>query len=193
MLQFLMIIDNVESRSKLELIYETYHKEMYFIAHDILKNTHDAQDAVQTSILKMITYIEKIDEVNCNKTKYLIVTIVRNTAIDIYRKKNKQPVIEIDDISELIQSNVPSMDELVIRISDAKMLAKNLAKLKIEYADVLTLKYYHEFDDKEIANALCISYENVRVRLCRAKNELKKIMKNDQEFDVYQRKCANER
>ena len=29
MLQFLMIIDNVESRSKLELIYETYHKEMY--------------------------------------------------------------------------------------------------------------------------------------------------------------------
>ena len=141
----------------------------------------------------MITYIEKIDEVKCNKTKYLIVTIVRNTAIDIYRKKNKQPVIEIDDISELIQSNVPSMDELVIRISDAKMLAKNLAKLKIEYADVLTLKYYHEFDDKEIANALCISYENVRVRLCRAKNELKKIMKNDQEFDVYQRKCANER
>ena len=69
----------------------------------------------------------------------------------------------------------------------------NLAKLKIEYADILTLKYYHEFDDKEIANALCISYENVRVRLCRAKNELKKIMKNDQEFDVYQRKCANER
>lgn len=85
-----------------------------------------------------------------------------------------------------------SLDNHVIRLSDAKMLAENLAKLKVEYADVLTLKYFHEFDDNEIANVLCISCDNVRVRLSRAKAKLKNLMKDNQNESVYQRTCADE-
>ncbi len=189
MLTFLLIIEDHETRNKLEQIYVAYQKEMYYMAYDILQNVHDAQDAVQTSILKLVTYIEKIDEIKCNKTKYLIVTIVRNTAIDIYRKKKSHPLMDTEEDREM---EGLSLDDHVIRLSDAKMLAENLAKLKVEYADVLTLKYFHEFDDKEIANVLCISCDNVRVRLSRAKAKLKNLMKDNQNESVYQRTCEDE-
>lgn len=113
---------------------------------------------------------------NCNKTKHLIVTIVRNTAIDNYRRKKNHPVMDLDNYYNLLESNDASLDELVIRFSEAKELAEKLAQLKIEYADILALKYYHEFNDKEIGEILGISYENVRVRLNRAKAALKKLM-----------------
>ena len=61
-----------------------------------------------------------------------------------------------------------------------KMLAEKLAQLFPEYADVLTLKYYFEFKDKEIAEILKISRANVRVRLRRAKTHLRSLMRDDE-------------
>ncbi len=176
MLVFLMTIENNQSKDILENIYLKYHKKMYYIAYEVLKNEHDAQDVVQTSIIKLLKYIDKINDVECNETKSLIATIVRHTAIDLYRKKKKQPLINYEKASSLADESAPSLDDMVIRLSDAKMLAEQLSKLKSEYADILTLKYYYDFDDKEIAKILGISYGNVRIRLNRAKTKLKKLM-----------------
>lgn len=85
MLTFAMLDGSEEDRTKLEQIYIKYKKLMYYIAVDILKDTHESEDVVQNSIIKTANYIEKIDDINSNKTKHLIVTIVKSTAIDIYR------------------------------------------------------------------------------------------------------------
>ncbi len=181
MLVFLMGIENIDARCKLEELYLKYHKEMYYIAIGILNNTHDAQDAVQSSILKLVSYIEKINEVNSNKTKHLIATIVRNTSIDIYRHKQKHQFIDFDDVQSEIVDKAISFDDLVLRLEDAKWIASKISELKIEYTEVLTLKYYHEFHDLEIADLLNISCENVRIRLYRAKSALRKLLKNSTE------------
>ena len=192
MLLFLMAIEDVESRDLLEKIYRAYHKEMFYIANDILKNSHDASDVVQTSIIKLIPYIEKINDVKCNKTKYLIVTIVKNTAIDLYRKKNNHPLLEIEVAEDIPDSISESMEDIIIRLGDAKMLAEKLVKLSPEYADILTLKYYFEFEDKEIAEILKISHVNVRVRLSRAKSHLRNLMRDDESYSQELRMCSNE-
>ena len=192
MLLFLMAIEDAESRDLLERIYRAYHKEMYYIANDILKNSHDASDVVQTSIIKLIPYIEKINDAKCNKTKYLIVTIVKNTAIDLYRKNNKHPVIELETADNIPDLNTESMDDIVIKLGDAKMLAEKLAKLSPEYADILTFKYYFELEDVEIAEILKISHSNVRVRLSRAKLDLRNLMNEDESYSHEVRMCTNE-
>lgn len=51
MLTFLIVIDNQEERDKLEGLYIAYHKQMFYIANEILKDIHESQDVVQTSIL----------------------------------------------------------------------------------------------------------------------------------------------
>jgi RNA polymerase sigma-70 factor (ECF subfamily) len=176
MLTFLLVIENAKVRSKFEELYIRYHKEMYYIAMSILCNTHDAQDAVQTAILKCADYIEKIEDINCNKTKHLIVTIIKSAATDIYRYKKKLPHEKIDDFLEYLMVEDKFSDDIIIKLSDGEYYAQCLADLKPEYAEILTLRYYNELTNLEIARLLNISHENVRVRLCRAKAALKKII-----------------
>lgn len=152
---------------------------MYYIANDILKNSHEAEDVVQDSIIKIANYIKKIDEVNSNKTKHLIVTIVKSTSIDIYRKKKDRGFIDIDKVSNKIESDELPLENVVIRLEEAEELSKKLSEIKSEYADILTLKYYHQFKGKEIAEILNITNENARIRIYRAKIALKKVMIKD--------------
>ena len=176
---FATLVNSEEDRSKLEQIYIKYKNLMYYIANDILKNSHEAEDVVQNSIIKISNYIEKIDEVNSNKTKHLIVTIVKSTSIDIYRKKKDKGFIDIDKVSNKIESDELSLENFVIRLEEVEELSKKLSEIKSEYADILTLKYYHQFKDKEIAEILNITNENARIRIYRAKIALKKAMIKD--------------
>jgi len=177
---FAALVDSEEDRSKLEQIYIKYKNLMYYIANDILHNTHESEDVVQSSIIKIANYIEKIDDINCNKTKSLIVTIVKSTSIDIYRRKKDKYFIDLDEVSGRIESDEVPLDDVVIRLDQAKELTEKLSKLKNEYANILTLKYYHQFNDKEIAEVLNITNENARIRLYRAKVALKQLMLKNQ-------------
>ena len=176
---FAALVNSEEDRTKLEQIYIKYKKLMYYIAMDILKDTHEAEDVVQSSIMKIANYIEKIDEVNSNKTKSLIVTIVKSTSIDIYRRKKDKQFIDLDEVSGRIESDELPLDDLVIRFEESEELSEKLAEIKSEYANILTLKYYHQLNDKEIAEMLDLTNENVRIRIYRAKIALKKVMLKD--------------
>ena len=173
------LVNSIEDKTKLEQIYVKYKNLMYYIANDILNDSHESEDVVQTSIIKIANYIEKIDDINCNKTKHLIVTIVKSTSIDIYRKKKNNYTVDIDEVKNRIESYDLPIDDLIIAIEDKKELSEKLAKLKSEYADVLTLKYYHQFNDNEIADILNIKSGNVRIRIYRAKIALRKLIIKD--------------
>ena len=184
MLLFLMCIENVEDRTKLEEIYVKYHRTMYFIAHDILRDPHTAQDAVQTAILKVVNYLDRIKDIDCNKTKHLIVTIVKSTSIDLYRKRKKETNLHSDFVNELTDYKASNIEDLIIKTSEVHELLSKLIKINPDYADILTLKFYHDFNDKEIAQLLNISHENARVRLFRATAALKKIIGSERSKDL---------
>lgn len=179
MLTFLLVIEDEKTRNKLEELYIRYHKEMYYIAMSILSNTHDAQDCVQTSILKLADYIETIEDIHCNKTKHFIVTIIKNTSIDNYRIKKAHPVLDFEAFEDLADDQEMKLEQLIIRLADSKWMAEKLAIINPDYASILTLRYYHELKDIEIAEALNISRELVHTRLHRAKKCLKKVIMDE--------------
>lgn len=176
MLTFLLIIEDEATRSKLEELYIRYHKEMYYIAMSILNNYHDAQDAVQSAILKCTDYIDKIGDVDCNKTKYFIITIIKSTSIDLYRKKKLHPILGIEEYDNVPDDQEIQIEQLIIRLADSKWIAENLAKINPDYANILTLRYYYDLKDVEIAKILNISRNLVNTRLHRAKQSIKKMM-----------------
>jgi len=193
MLLFLMCIENVEDRTKLEEIYVKYHRYMYFIAHDILRDPHSAQDAVQTAIMKVVKFLDRINDIDCNKTKHLIVTIIKSTSIDLYRQKKKETNLHSDLVDEITHFQASNIEDLVIKTSEVHELMRKLIVINPDYANILTLKFYHDFNDKEIAQLLNISHENARVRLFRAKAALKKIIGSERSKDLeYKGMCENE-
>lgn len=86
MLFFVAIIEDEQSKSKPESLYTKYGKDMFRVAYRILNDYQLAQDAVQVAFIKLIDNIDKIDEVNSNKTRAFAVIVVRNISINIYRE-----------------------------------------------------------------------------------------------------------
>ena len=88
------MIDNPDDLSKFQQIYEKYKNTMYYVAYDVTKNTYDAEDVVQISLIKLIDILYKIDKQDISKPrcKNLMITITKNTAIDFLRKSKHDPV-----------------------------------------------------------------------------------------------------
>ena len=83
MLPFLIIIKDEHSQSKLEVLYMKYREDMYDVAFRILKDYHLAQDAVQSSFLRLSKSLNKMDGFGCNQKRAFIVIVVRNISIDM--------------------------------------------------------------------------------------------------------------
>lgn len=54
MIVFADMIDDPREQFKFDLIHHTYRNIMYRAANNILRNSHDAEDAVQQSMIKVI-------------------------------------------------------------------------------------------------------------------------------------------
>jgi RNA polymerase sigma-70 factor, ECF subfamily len=180
MLTFLTVIDCEEIRNQLEEIYYLYGKDLWYISNDILNDEHEAEDIVQTALIKITGYLDKNIDVKEGKTKGLIAIIVRNLSINLYNQRKRRPTVDIDELEEILEEQEDQNPEpKAIRLDKKKWIAGELAKIKPEYADILALKYEYEYSDKEISDICSLDEGNVRVRLCRAKKALQNIMGGD--------------
>lgn len=174
---FLAAIEDVQVRHGLETLYHLYHKELWYVANDILKDEHEAQDVVQTAFIRVAKYIDQDFDPKCNKSRALIVIIVRNLAFDAYRKRQRQSTVVFDEVIHGADSQTYEPAEIrMIRLDNRHWVAEQLAELKSGYGDILTLKYVYDYSDQEIASLLEISEGNVRTRLSRARKALKKVI-----------------
>ncbi len=171
MFLYLTMISCEEDRDKFELIYEQYKKTMFYIAYGILKDNHHAEDAVSLSFIKILKYLDKIDEVNCNKTKSFIVIIVKNTSIDLYRKIKKQNenVYTLENEYNLTENND-------IEVENSVQLA--ILRLTEKYKKVFFLRYCHHLEYDEISRILGIKETTIRSIISRGKEKLKFILKD---------------
>jgi RNA polymerase sigma-70 factor (ECF subfamily) len=176
MLAFLLIIEDKEKRDKLEELYVTYRKELYYVAYQILHDYHDAEDVIQNAFIKISKYLDKIGEIRCKKTRGYLVIIVRNLSFDRYNEKKKSvPVDFLEETEEEMESDV-SLEDHVLKLERGKELAEALSRIHSGYADILTLRYYYEYNIYEIADLINLTNDVVSVRLSRAKKALKKIL-----------------
>ena len=66
-----------EDRNKLEKLFNLYEKMMYRIAYGILNHHHDSEDAVITAWERIAANLDKILEIDCPQTSFLIVIVNR--------------------------------------------------------------------------------------------------------------------
>lgn len=165
MFLYMSLIDD-NDRSKFEEIYITYRQTMFYVANKILKDEYLAEDVVHQSFIRIIDNLNKINEINCHKTKGFIVIIVQNIAIDFYRKRKLQYNISFDEF------------EIYIGGMDSSFhfneVEEAILKLPINYSTVLRLKYSLGYNNKEISDMLKITEVNVRKRISRGKEKLEK-------------------
>lgn len=178
---FLAAIEDIGKRNKLELLYNKYSLNIYRVAYSILNDRYLAQDAVQEAFIKVYNNLDKITEINCNKTKAFLIVIVRNTSINIYNQRRKRSGLSFEEIENELSESGPSLEEIIINNDTFTRVADLMKDLHPTYADILSLKYYYQYKDEEIANILNISPENTRVRLYRARKCLLALLSQKKE------------
>ena len=170
------------SQSKLEALYARYSKDMFRVAYGILNDYHLAEDAVQSAFINLSACLNKIEDMNCNKTRAFVVIIVRNISINLYRKRKKQNDIALEDIENIFPDGGVPVDERIINAEMFNRVSAKIQELNTVYSDIISLKYFYHYSDIEIAKMLNITQENARVRLHRARQSLIKLLSREGEL-----------
>lgn len=169
MLIYLQMIETPEDKSKFIVLYEEYRNYMYRVAFSILNNQEDAEDAVHYAFMKIAENIKKVGDPYCLKAKGYAVTIVKNRAIDVYRKKQAHPQAEYRD----------AIKGMWVDYDGDNGVAACILKLNERQRNVLILKHHHGYDLREIAKMLDISYSNALQIEQRAKAKLRALCEEE--------------
>ena len=169
MLVYLQTIEAPSGRELFESLYLQYRDLMFYIANGILQNDQDAEDTVHAAFVAIAENIDKISDPDCPKTKGYIVTITENKAIDLYRKRKRQPNILF----------LEEKEGLSVSYEGEVAIAACFARLPARYRDVLMLRYRYGYTSREISKMLGISEANANKRIQRAKERLEKLCKEE--------------
>lgn len=171
MLIYMAMIDSPDDQAKFENIYHKYRYLMLHIAKQILQNHHDAEDAVHQAFISIIENIEKISDVDSPKTRSFVVIISERKAIDLLRQNNRRQTMELnEDIAGI---------EMPFDLDNP--IAAAIAKLPVQYREVLLLRFDNGFTTREIASMLNITDSGVRKLIARAKRSLQEMLEKEGE------------
>lgn len=176
---YLQMIDTDEGKNKFEMVYTKYKDLLYYIAHTILKDVQLSEDAVQDAFFALAKNMENFQSQSCNEIRNYLIIIVRNAAYRIYNQnKQEVPTDNMDSISDPFD-----LEEATEHKEILEQLFRDLKTLDGKYADVLILRYYYNFKEKDIARILKITPNNVKIRIHRGKNSLKESLKKEYDDD----------
>ena len=159
------------NNEKIEQLFNLYSDLMLWHAYYILKDIPTSEDAVSEAFLRAIKIIEKINELDCPKTRKLMVIIVENISKNIYNRRKREALV---DFTEIDFENESSLDDFY-DIEVKQDMDNILKRLPVDYANILVLTS-DGYSTKEIAEIFDINYDNARKRLLRAKKSLKKLI-----------------
>ena len=110
---------NLNSKSDfITAIFNKYRHSMQRVASRILKDPQSAEDTVSEAMIKIIKNVDILDDIESKKCANFVYTITKNTALDLYRKKQKEDgekievteeeIVDIDEISANAQARYGS-------------------------------------------------------------------------------------
>ncbi len=162
---FLSLIEEQVDKTNFEKLYNTYHPTMLKIAYKITNNTYDAEKALSNAFFAIAKNINKIDFSNQDSVKALVCKIVRNTAINVTREKQREATVNIDDMFFIHSSH-----DIVASLENKEMciaLINKINTMSYVYKDVLTLYYLHGYSVLKISSLLQRNANTVRTQLKR--------------------------
>jgi len=145
--------------------------DAYTLAHYLLRDEHDVQDAVQEAVLRALRFFHGYRD---GDPRAWLLTIVRNCCHSWQRsRRTDRLTVEYgdDDVSTRLYATERA-DSRAIAASDQAAITRAVAALPVEYREVIVLRELHELSYKEISNMTGVPMGTVMSRLARARERL---------------------
>lgn len=174
----------------LECIMRRHNQRLFRIARSILKDEHEAMDAVQDTYIKAYYQIAQFK----GPEGFIswLSRIVSNEALTRLRNA-KQLSYGLDE--KILEDNAnaisvePEALDILANHQLRKILENEIDKLSVEYRSVYVMRAIQQLSTQETALILNISVDNVKTRYLRAKRILQhglKVHLKEAELEVFE-------
>lgn len=155
----------MEQTNRLEELVTNYENTLFRAALAILKDPHEAEDAVQDAFLR---WLEKRPEFRDGEhEKAWLLTVVANGCKSRLRAAKRHPAVELLDV-------YPAPE------GDGRELVEAILTLPANQRAAVHLHYYEGYTTDEIARILGQRPGTVRSHLSRAREALRRYLKGEE-------------
>jgi len=165
-------------------LVERFQRRVFAVARRIGGNQHDAEDVTQQTFLSVVDHLGDFREASSVAT--WILRIATNHALKVLRKRRGLPTVLIDVPAgdeadsyaamphpEFIAQWRDGPEQLAQQREARELIEIALAELPEKYRVVFVLRDVEGLSVKETAEALGLTEANVKVRLLRARLDLR--------------------
>ncbi|MGA2659753.1 MAG: sigma-70 family RNA polymerase sigma factor [Verrucomicrobiota bacterium] len=166
-----------------ETLTNRHEQRVYSLALRMLRHEQDAEDVTQQTFLSVVEHLAGFREEASFSTWLL--RIATHAALKVIRKRKGLDTVSLEEATEDPENldSIPhpefiadwrqSPEQLVPRNETRRLLNEALAQLDEKHRLVFLLRDVEGFSVKETADALGLSEANVKVRLLRARLQLR--------------------
>jgi RNA polymerase sigma-70 factor (ECF subfamily) len=156
-------------------LVDEYAGTLYRVAYSVLRNTADAEDAVQETYLRVLRHRDTLGEIR--DPRVWLVRIVWNVVLDRKRRSKTRPETDdIADLARLLPAAGLSAEERAVSAQHHEHVLRAVEQLPAKEQRVLILSAFEELSSVEIAQVLGTTESTVRSRLFRARNLLSTLL-----------------
>lgn len=170
------MVINVTKESAFDAIYESYSDRVYKTALHYSNNHHTAEEITQTVFMKL--YIN-MDNINMDAVGKWLLTSARHMAMNDKRDRKRE--LLIDEFTDEDEPCFGSLEEDFLRNLWEKEYSKlasdifaDLYSLNPKWYDAITITYFLEKPQKEVAEVMGMDIEALHSMLYRARKWIKK-------------------
>lgn len=170
---------NAGNPADFKKIYDECMQMLFKISFRIVNDEEAAEDLAHDSLIKANE--KNLVFPSLNDAKYWLIRVVKNASINYVKRKDRERKAYEKVLYE--DTRKPDNGEIDYLKQESIQKAKEaLKKLPKNLQDVLLLREYADLNYKEIGKVLGITEGNVKVRIFRAREQLLKIIGEDNVF-----------
>ena len=151
-------------RMETQALAETYRDRLFAAAFQVCGNAADAEDAAQEALLRYHISEKQFESEQHIRAWLLRVAI--NCAKNVSRSFFRRNTVPLEDY----------MDSLEFDSGESREIFREVMNLPETYRLVIHLYYYEDYSAAEIGRILGLTESNVKVRLSRGRQLLKKAL-----------------
>ncbi len=160
-------------------IYDATMQMLFKVSYRIVNDEEAAEDLAHDSLIKANE--KNLTFPSINDAKYWLIRVVKNASINYIKRKER----ERKAYEKVLYEDHRKAESGEIDLLKQEALSKTreaLKKLPSNLQDVLMLREYADLNYKEIGRILGITEGNVKVRIFRAREQLEKLIGEENVF-----------
>jgi len=167
--------NNGQPHEDFDTLYVRHYDRLYRVVYSLVRDKNTTLDILQEAYVKSFLKYDQLRDKN--KFGAWLTKVAVNEAKTTLVRAGRHKLLPLDD-SLPTPNYRDAYDELDLK----DLVTEALRNVTADDKAVLILKYYCELSTGEIAQALRISQEAVRVKLHRARSRLRKVVEADIDF-----------